>query len=88
MYPSLALCWMYIINIRDIDVSHQGRGYALEVCSAILTYAKEELCFEQVQALVQEENASSLNLLHKLGFRYERNVVEQGREYLLLTKNL
>lgn len=71
-----------------IDVHHQRQGYALEVCSAILTYAEEELYFEQVQALVQEENASSLNLLHKLGFRYERNVVEQGQEYLLLMKNL
>lgn len=71
-----------------IDVPHQGRGYALEICSAILTYAKEELCFEQVQALVQKENEASLNLLKKLEFRYEKNVVEKGQEYLLMIRDL
>ena len=71
-----------------IDVSHQGRGYALEACRAILTYAKEELCFEQVQALVRQENEASINLLKKLEFQYERNVVERGQEYLLLIKSL
>ena len=71
-----------------IDVPHQGRGYALEICGAILTYAKDELCFAQVQALVQKENEASLNLLKKLGFRYEKNVVEKGQEYLLMIRNL
>lgn len=71
-----------------IDVSHQGRGYALEACSAILTYAKEELCFEQVQALVRQENEASINLLKKLEFQYGRNVVERGQEYLLFIRNL
>ena len=71
-----------------IDVSHQGRGYALEACRAILTYAKEELCFEQVQALVRQENEASINLLKKLEFQYEKNVVERGQEYLFLIKSL
>ncbi|MGN0376121.1 MAG: GNAT family N-acetyltransferase [Suilimivivens sp.] len=67
-----------------IDVMHQRRGYAFEVCSAILNYAKEELFFEKVQALVQEKNEASLKLLYKLGFQYEKNVFENGQEYRLM----
>lgn len=47
----------------------QGRGIAGEVCREILQYARESLGFEQIQALVHEENAVSLHLCRKLGFR-------------------
>lgn len=71
-----------------IDVPHQRRGYALEVCSAILDYAKQELYFERIQALVQRENRASFNLLAKLKFQYERTVEETGQEYLLMIRDL
>ena len=71
-----------------IDVQHQKKGYAYEVCSAILDYAAEELFFEKVQALVQEENAASAGLLNKLGFLYERDVIEGGQKYRLMIKKL
>lgn len=71
-----------------IAVPFQGRGYAFEVCSAVLDYAKEELLFDRVQALVQEQNAPSRKLLAKLGFTYEKNVMEDNREYRLMIKRL
>lgn len=71
-----------------IDEAYQKRGYGYEVCRAILHYAKEELCFEKVQAMVKEENAVSLKLLHRLGFQIQEKVREQGGEYLLTVKNL
>lgn len=71
-----------------IAVPFQGKGLAFEVCSAILTYAKEELLFDKVQALVQEKNTVSRRLLAKLGFEREKNVTEDGREYCLMIKQL
>lgn len=51
-----------------IGVPWQGQGYAYEVCSAILTYAKEELGITRVQTLVVEDNEKSIRLSEKLGF--------------------
>lgn len=47
----------------------QGRGLAEEVCRGILEYARESLGFERIQVLVHQENAASLHLCRKLGFR-------------------
>ena len=51
-----------------LDTAYQGQGIALEVCSAILDYAKEYLGAETINALVHRENAPSLRLLDRLGF--------------------
>lgn len=64
-----------------IGVSWQGQGYAYEVCSAILGYAREELSFEQVQVLVMEGNDISENLCRKLGFRFLEKVTVEGNIY-------
>ncbi len=47
----------------------QGRGLATEVCRGILEYARDLLGFERIQVLVHEDNAASLHLCRKLGFR-------------------
>ena len=52
-----------------LDTAYQGRGIALEVCTAILDYAKEYLGAETINALVHRENSPSLRLLDKLGFQ-------------------
>lgn len=54
-----------------IAPEYQGKGYATEVCRAILTYAKEELEAESVNCLVDEKNVPSVRLVEKLGFTYE-----------------
>lgn len=46
----------------------QNKGYATEVCEAILNYALEELEFEQIMAIVHVENRASQCLCEKLGF--------------------
>lgn len=71
-----------------IGVPWQGRGYAFEVCKAILVYAKEELAMEQMQALVQKENEKSLRLCEKLGFARDGEVWEDGAEHILLRMDL
>ena len=44
------------------------QGIAYEVCTAILTYVREELGFEKLFARTQKENLASVGLLKKLGF--------------------
>ena len=86
------------LNIREgydlpelgfvIETALQNQGLAFEVCSAILVYAKKELAFDRLQAFVKKENTASKKLLEKLGFSYNRDALENGREYLLYTAEL
>ena len=62
-----------------IGVPWQRRGYAEEVCRAVLAYGWSALEFEQVQALVEPENIPSVRLCEKLGFR-KAEVVDVGKK--------
>lgn len=71
-----------------IGVPWQGRGYAYEVCAAVLDYARQELEMEKVQALVRPENERSARLCEKLGFAFRRETQEDGITYRLFVKEL
>lgn len=51
-----------------ISASCQGKGYAYEVCRAILQYAGKELGILKIISQVQKGNEASVKLLKKLGF--------------------
>lgn len=70
-----------------IGVPWQRKGYAAEVCRAILTYAWEALQFERMQALVEAENVPSLKLCEKLDFRFHTEVTLNGKTYLRLCRS-
>ena len=59
----------------------QRQGYASEVCTAVLHYAKEELGMQSVQAFTVQENQASLALLKKLGFSYREQAELSGMVY-------
>lgn len=59
----------------------QRQGYAYEVCSAILRYAKEELEVSKICCLVKEGNTASLGLCKKLGFQHIGKQIAKGEEY-------
>lgn len=69
-------------------VSWQRQGYAFEVCSAILHYAREELEMTQVQALVQPENERSVRLCERLGFMKDGETEVDGIRHLVFVKTL
>jgi len=66
--------------LDDVDVGYAllpefcAQGYASEAAAAALAYARDALGLRRVVAVVNAENARSLRLLEKLGFRYERMV--------------
>lgn len=64
-----------------LGVAWQHKGYAFEMCQAVLTYAKEQLEMDAVQALVMEGNVPSERLCARLGFEERGKVVMEGKEY-------
>lgn len=69
-------------------VPWQGKGYAYEVCGAILAYARKTLEMSRVQALVQPGNERSLRLCEKLGFAVTGETEVDGLRHLFLEKEL
>ena len=67
-----------------IGVPWQRRGYAYEVCIAILTYAHKELGMTKIQALVMQGNSKSESLCRKLGFQYMEQTILNGQLYSLM----
>ena len=51
-----------------IGTPYQKKGFATEVCGAILRYAKERLGFGRIICLIQEGNEASEHVAKKLGF--------------------
>ena len=49
-----------------------NKGFALEAAKAVLNYAQKELNLKRVLAIVNPDNESSIKLLQKLGFKFER----------------
>ncbi|NNE29582.1 MAG: GNAT family N-acetyltransferase [Saprospiraceae bacterium] len=66
--------------LEEIDVGfallpeHEGKGYAFEATSAIIDFGKTEFGIDRTVAITSPENARSIRLLKKLGYRFERQV--------------
>ena len=62
-----------------IDVSHQKKGYAMEVCLAVIDYAWDILEFDQLNCLIQKGNTASECLAEKLGFTFQEEMDLDGK---------
>src|SRR5437016_984883 len=66
--------------LEDVDIGYAllpefwSQGYALESASAVVSYASEKLGLKRVVAVTNPDNQSSIRLLEKMGFKYERMV--------------
>lgn len=67
---------------------HQGKGYATEVCEAILEYAKEYTAFEEINCLIDKENLPSIALAEKLGFSHVADYGYEERVFWRFTRPL
>lgn len=59
----------YILNRAD-----WGQGIMAEALSAVLTYGFSEMELHRIEAVIDDANTRSKNLLLKLGFQYEGNL--------------
>ena len=74
-----------------IGVPYQRKGYATEVCTAILKYAKEELLQPSVCCLIEDGNLVSEHLAEKLGFLQTGVIVageKQMKKYTCVFRDL
>ncbi|MEK6337477.1 MAG: GNAT family N-acetyltransferase [Acidobacteriota bacterium] len=66
--------------LPDVDLGYAllpefwSKGFALESASAVLAYARDTLGLKRVAAVVNADNQSSIRLLEKMGFEFERMV--------------
>jgi RimJ/RimL family protein N-acetyltransferase len=51
---------------------YMGQGYAFEIAQQTLVYAKEHLKIDEIFAITVRENKSSIKLLEKLGFSFQK----------------
>ena len=76
-------------NLEHADIGYAFlpeytvKVYAIESASAILEYANTTLGLKPILAIVTPGNDSSIRLLEKLDFAFQRNVVNNGEELLL-----
>ena len=56
-----------------IRAEEQGKGYATEVCQAILAYAQQELEMDELHCFIHPNNRISIHLAIKLGFALYRH---------------
>ena len=50
----------------------EKKGFAFESASAVMRYGKEKLNLPKILAITTQDNFSSIKLLEKLGFKFER----------------
>lgn len=58
----------------------RSQGYAFEAAAAILEWARQHLAAKRVVAITTPDNAASIGLLSKLGFRLARRVRPPGED--------
>lgn len=81
-------------NLPDIDIGFafleefMGNGYAFEIAQATINFAKESLQKETILAITIPTNVRSINLLKKIGMKFEKNFSFEGStEELMLFRN-
>jgi RimJ/RimL family protein N-acetyltransferase len=66
--------------LADVDIGFAllpgfwGQGYAYEAASAVMEHAKGALGLKRLVAITNPDNQSSIRLLEKLGFQFDRMI--------------
>jgi RimJ/RimL family protein N-acetyltransferase len=67
-------------SLEDVDIGFAflerfwSKGYAVESASAVMNHARSELGLKRIAAITIPENRGSINVLEKIGFRFEKMV--------------
>lgn len=63
---------------------YMGKGYAYEIASAVLSFAKSELQFAVICAITIPSNTPSIKLLEKIGLKFKKMFSFPGTEEELM----
>ena len=75
----------YLDNMDEVDLGYRfmskywGRGFATESAKASLKYGFETLGLKRIIAMVLPKNTASSHVLEKLGFVFEKEIIEDGQ---------
>ncbi len=65
-----------------------GRGYAFESAAEVLTYGKNVLGLPRILAITTKDNTSSIKLLGRLEFQFEKHITINTEELNLFGRNM
>jgi ribosomal-protein-alanine N-acetyltransferase len=78
-------------TLEDVDVGFAflprfwSRGYAVESAAATLAYGRSVLGIKRIAAITNPDNAGSIRVLEKIGFRFDRVIrMSEGEPELKL----
>lgn len=63
-----------------------GSGYAHEAATAVLQFAYDTLHHTMIHAIVTPDNDRSIHLLQKLGFSFDKEIMDGGSRLLLFNR--
>jgi RimJ/RimL family protein N-acetyltransferase len=73
-------------NLDDPDIGFAvlpefcGLGLAGEAAAAVVAHARDDLGIEYLTAIVSPENTASINLIEKLGLKFDRGITMPGEQ--------
>lgn len=67
-----------LIYVYHVDT--WGRGYATEAARGMIDYVFSRTSLERIYATIHPENRASTKVAEKLGFRWERQALDENRE--------
>lgn len=71
-------------NLPHVDMgfaflpAYTGKGYCYEMASATLAYAKNNFKLPRIIAITLPTNISSINVLKKVGMKFEKKIILPG----------
>jgi len=74
----------YLTDLEEVDLGYRfmskywGKGYATEAATACLALGFDKLGLTKIIAMVLPENKASIRVLEKLGFSFEKEIMENG----------
>ena len=74
----------YLEDLKDVDLGYRlmrkywGKGIATEAGKSLVDFGFNTLALTRIIALVLPENIGSIKVLQKLGFEYEKDLIEGG----------
>jgi RimJ/RimL family protein N-acetyltransferase len=78
-------------GLEDVDIGfaflpeYTGYGYAFEIASATMDYARISLRLGRILAITNPDNIRSIKLLKKIGLRFTKNIrLTENAEELML----
>lgn len=80
-------------NLENPDIgfaflpNSMGKGYAYEIASAVMNYAKTRLQLPAISAITLPNNDASIKLLGKIGLKYIRTFSFPGEDEQLMLFN-